>query len=63
MPGASQVHAELLNTLGQVVRRQSASLPSSGARFTVPTAGLAVGVYVLRLQAGSATVTKRVVIE
>jgi hypothetical protein len=63
VPGANQVEAELLNTLGQVVRRQSAALPASGARFTVPTAGLAVGVYVLRLQAGTTTVTKRVVIE
>jgi hypothetical protein len=63
VPGATLVEAELSNTLGQVVRRQSAALPTSGARFTVPTTGLAVGVYVLRLQAGSTTVTKRVVIE
>jgi hypothetical protein len=60
---ASRVEAELLNALGQVVRRQSAALPSGGALFVVPTADLASGVYVLRLQAGAATVTKRVVIE
>ncbi len=63
VPAANQVDAELLNTLGQVVRRQSAALPANGARFTVPTTGLAVGVYVLRLQAGASTITKRVVIE
>ncbi|HEX8330828.1 MAG TPA: zinc-dependent metalloprotease family protein [Hymenobacter sp.] len=60
---ASRVEAELLNVLGQVVRRQSVALPSSGALFVVPTAELATGVYLLRLQAGAATVTKRVVIE
>jgi hypothetical protein len=63
MPSANRVEAELLNTLGQVVRRQSAALPTSGAHFTVPTTGLAEGVYMLRLQAGESTITKRVVIE
>ncbi|MFD1873959.1 reprolysin-like metallopeptidase [Hymenobacter bucti] len=63
VPGANRVEAELLNTLGQVVRRQSAALPANGAHFTVPTTGLATGVYTLRLQAGASTVTKRVVIE
>ncbi len=63
VPAATRVDAELLNTLGQVVRRQSAALPSSGAHFTVPTAGLVTGVYMLRLKAGDATTIKRVVIE
>ena len=59
---ASAVQAELLNTLGQVVRRQSAALPAAGATLTVETAGLATGVYTLRLQAGSSTIAKRVVL-
>jgi len=63
VPAANRVEAELLNTLGQVVRRQSVALPTSGAHFTVPTAGLATGVYTLRLQAGTSVITKRVVIE
>jgi hypothetical protein len=63
VPAANRVEAELLNTLGQVVRRQSAALPATGAHFTVPTAGLVTGVYMLRLQAGASTITKRVVIE
>jgi hypothetical protein len=63
VPAANRVDAELLNTLGQVVRRQSAALPATGARFTVPTTGLVTGVYVLRLQTGTSTITKRVVIE
>jgi hypothetical protein len=63
VPAANRVDAELLNTLGQVVRRQSAALPANGAHFTIPTVGLVTGVYVLRLQAGASTITKRVVIE
>jgi hypothetical protein len=59
---ASAVQAELLNTLGQVVRRQSASLPATGAILTVETAGLTTGVYTLRLQAGGSTIAKRVVL-
>ncbi|MGI4870229.1 MAG: glycine-rich protein [Janthinobacterium lividum] len=60
--GASQVQAELLNALGQVVRRQSAPLPAAGALLPVATDGLAEGVYTLRLTAGSSTLAKRVVI-
>ncbi|MBD2722826.1 fibronectin type III domain-containing protein [Hymenobacter armeniacus] len=59
---ATSVQAELLNALGQVVRTQSAALPAAGARFTVPTAELATGVYTLRLKAGNDVLTKRVVI-
>jgi hypothetical protein len=59
---ASSVQAELLNALGQVVRKQSVALPAAGASFTLPTADLATGVYTLRLRAGEATLTKRVVI-
>jgi len=61
--GASQVQAELRNALGQVVRRQAAALPAAGATFMVPTAALAPGVYVLRLAAGSSTLTQRVVVQ
>ena len=61
--GASRVQAELLNTLGQVVHRQVAPLPAGGAQLTLPTAGLASGVYVVRLTAGAAVVTKRLTIQ
>lgn len=61
--GATQVHAELVNTLGQVLRRQSAALPISGTSFSVPATELAAGMYVLRLQADDTTLTKRVVIQ
>jgi hypothetical protein len=61
--GAGRVQAELLNTLGQVVRRQSAALPAAGATLPVETAGLAPGVYTLRLSAGASTLAKRVVLQ
>jgi hypothetical protein len=60
---ATTLHADLLNTLGQVVRRQDAALPATGARLAVDGAGLAPGVYTLRLQLGAATLAKRVVIQ
>lgn len=51
--------AELLNALGQVVRR-----PAVGAgSFTVATSGLAPGIYTLRLLAGGAALARRVVVE
>nr|WP_262895779.1 T9SS type A sorting domain-containing protein [Hymenobacter ruricola] len=51
--------AALLNALGQVVRRPAVS----GAGFRVETAGLAPGVYSLRLHSGAGPVAKRVVVE
>ena len=61
--GATAVQAELLNALGQVVRRQSAALPASGTTLQVETGELATGVYTLRLLAGPTAVTKRVVLQ
>ena len=63
VPGAAIVQAELVNALGQVVRRQAAALPASGATLTVETGELAAGVYTLRLRAGPTTLAKRVVIQ
>ena len=61
--GATRVQADLLNALGQVVRRQHAALAPAGARLAVDAAGLAAGIYTLRLQVGAATLAKRVVIQ
>ncbi len=61
--GATAVQAELVNALGQVVRRQAAALPASGTTLTVQTGELATGVYTLRLLAGPTTLAKRVVIQ
>jgi hypothetical protein len=61
--GATQVHADLLNALGQVVRCQDAALPAAVARLAVDANGLATGIYTLRLQVGAATLAKRVVLQ
>ena len=61
--GAAQLHADLLNALGQVVRRQAAALPAAGTRLVVDATGLAAGVYTLRLQVGATAVAKRVVLQ
>ncbi|MDO7847162.1 FG-GAP-like repeat-containing protein [Hymenobacter sp. M29] len=60
--GAAPVRAELLNALGQVVRAQ-ATAPPVGASLAFATAGLAPGVYVLRVQAGGHALARRVVVE
>ncbi len=60
--GANEVRATLCNSLGQKVRTQVTALPGAGARLTLPTADLAAGIYSLRLQAGSATLTKQVML-
>ncbi len=57
--GTTPGPAELLNSLGQVVRRPA----GAGPRFTVETAGLAPGIYTLRMRLGTATVARRVVVE
>ena len=57
--GLAPTRAELLNALGQVVRRPAVA----GPRFPFETAGLAPGVYSLRLHTGAGTVAQRVVVE
>lgn len=61
--GATQLRADLLNGLGQVMRCQQAALPAVGALLTVDATGLAAGIYTLRLQAGAASLARRVVLQ
>ncbi|GAB3575083.1 FG-GAP-like repeat-containing protein [Hymenobacter daeguensis] len=57
--GLVPTQAELLDALGQVVRR-----PAIGSgSFQVETSGLAPGLYTLRLRAGGTALAKRVVVE
>jgi len=60
---ASSVQATLLNGLGQVVRCQPAALPLAGTTLLLETAGLAAGVYTLRLTAGATVLARRVVVQ
>lgn len=56
---SAPVRAELLNALGQVVRRPAVG----GASFRVETGGLAPGVYTLRLTTDAGALARRVVLE
>ena len=60
VPGATQVQATLLSLLGQVVLRQAAALPAAGTTLHLSVPGQVSGVYILRLQAGSTTIIRRV---
>ena len=58
--GLTTTQPELLNSLGQVVRRPAVG---AAASFRVETAGLAPGLYTLRLAKSAGTVVRRVVVE
>ncbi|WP_073284336.1 FG-GAP-like repeat-containing protein [Hymenobacter psychrotolerans] len=60
--GVSRVQLGLYNSLGQQVRELTQPLGSTGLQAQLSVADLAPGVYVLRVQAGTATLTKRVVV-
>ena len=56
--------ATVLDALGRVVRPAQALAVAAGqATGTLPTAGLAPGVYTVRLSTGAGTVSKRLVVE
>ena len=56
-------HATLLNTLGQVVAERTLPVRSGTAEQCFSTAALSKGIYLLRLQAGSQTVVRKVAVE
>jgi hypothetical protein len=55
------VAAALLDGLGRVVRQQA--LPAGGATHLLPLAGVAPGVYSLRLTTEQGAITKELVVE
>ncbi|UOQ55232.1 T9SS type A sorting domain-containing protein [Hymenobacter cellulosivorans] len=63
VPGAAQAHVELYNLLGQAVRQTTVALPAAGTRTTLDVGNLPTGMYMLRVQAGSETITKQLVVE
>ncbi|RAK65927.1 FG-GAP-like repeat-containing protein [Hymenobacter edaphi] len=58
--GATQAEATLFNALGQRVRTQTVALPATGARTTIDARKLAAGVYLLQVQVGEHTASRRV---
>jgi len=61
--GTTAVQAEVLNALGQTVATTTLAVRGGEASGPLATAGLAAGVYTVRLRTGSATLSKRLVIE
>jgi len=61
--GRTPVTASLYNQIGQLVTQRKLNVSAAGASAQFDVAGLAPGVYSLRLTGGAASVVKRVVIE
>lgn len=61
--GASRATLTLLDALGRPVRTQRLTLPAVGTTTEMPLAGLAPGLYQLRVQAGSQQVSRALVVE
>ncbi|GAB2949660.1 hypothetical protein GCM10027048_13440 [Hymenobacter coalescens] len=62
--GAAQAaQAQLINALGQVVRKQAVSIRNGGAEQPLSIDGLSRGLYTLRVEIGGGAVTRTVVID
>jgi hypothetical protein len=61
--GTAAVQAEVLNALGQTVATTTLTVRGGEARGGIATAGLAAGVYTVRLTTGTTTLSKRLVVE
>ncbi|WP_394345434.1 T9SS type A sorting domain-containing protein [Hymenobacter persicinus] len=48
--------------LGQTVRTSLLALPAAGAQTTMDVQDVPLGVYLLHIQAGATTITKKVVV-
>ncbi|GAA4352243.1 hypothetical protein GCM10023185_11690 [Hymenobacter saemangeumensis] len=54
---------EILNTLGQLMSKQSIALTATGTQATVDVSSLATGVYLVQVRAGQDTAIVRLVVE
>ncbi len=64
VPGATQARLTLLNALGQAVRAQLVPLAAAGdTHAQLDLAGVAPGLYTLRVAAGSQAASQRLVVE
>lgn len=63
VPGAPTAVLTLLDALGRVVRTETVGLPAAGLRHELPLLGLPAGLYDVRVAAGAATATRRLVVE
>jgi hypothetical protein len=63
LTGERTAQVSLLNSLGQQVRSSSVALVAAGTQTRVDVAGLAPGLYTVRVQAGAQTAIRQVVVE
>jgi hypothetical protein len=63
IPGITQATLSLYDALGRIARAEQVSLPAAGLRHELSLAGLAPGVYALRVQAGATNAVRRLVVE
>lgn len=63
LAGAATATLTLRDALGRLVQTRVVTVPATGLQQELPVAGLAGGVYVLQIQAGAFTVTRRLVVE
>ncbi len=62
VPGATRATLELYDALGRTISQQTLALAAMNTTTVLDLTGLASGVYVLRVQAGAAQTTRRVVV-
>ena len=63
LPGMATATLILLDALGRMVRTTTVALPPAGLRHEFSLAGLAPGLYALRVHVGDATSVRRLVVE
>ncbi|WP_197076760.1 T9SS type A sorting domain-containing protein [Hymenobacter terrenus] len=61
--GARSATLSLFNSLGQLVRTRAVALAAPGTQAPLPLAGLASGLYTLRVQAGTETAALRLTVD
>ena len=62
-PGAATATLTLLDALGRALRTETVALPAAGLRHDLDLRGLPAGLYALRVAAGPATATRRLLVE
>lgn len=60
---ATQATLVLRDALGRKVRTERVSLPAGGVVHEISVAGLPAGIYVLQIQAGTATTVRQLAVE
>ena len=63
IPGATQAILTLTDALDRVLRTEIIALPTAGLRHELNVASMPAGLYALRMQVGTTTISKRLVVQ